>query len=88
VTDRPCGKYLATDHAHDPGEPARRPQQVRYQPQAEEAGFRLLRGRVLLEDEPRPDEQGREQGEPVVETDVEIHDALTSRPAEPDTAET
>jgi len=81
MADRPCREHHAADHARDADQPARGAHQVGHQPQAQEAGGRLPLSRVLLQDEPGADQQGREQGQPVVEADVDVHGRLARRPA-------
>jgi hypothetical protein len=88
VPDRPRGEDVAGDHAKDAGEPARGAQQVRHQAQAQEPGVGLALGGVLLEDEPGADHERGQQGEPVVEADVDVHDRLARHPAGSATSQT
>jgi hypothetical protein len=73
VPDRPGCEYLPADHAADPDQPPRFAQQVSDQPQPQESRVRLPLRRVLLEDEPGPDQQRGQQGEPIIEADVDVH---------------
>jgi hypothetical protein len=73
VADGPGRQDLPADHAAHSREPAGRPHQVEHQPQAQETRLRLTGRRVLLEDEPCPDEQGRQQRQSVVEAGADVH---------------
>ena len=60
MPDDQGAQQLARDHDAQAGQPAWLPQQVGYQPQAQEIGLRHPLGRVLLEDKTGAQQHGCE----------------------------
>ena len=60
MPDNPGAQQLARDHDAQADQPAWLPEQVGYQPQAQEIGLRYPLGRVLLEHETGAEQHGCE----------------------------
>jgi hypothetical protein len=78
VPDRPGRENLAEDHAPDPAQPPRIPQQVGEQSDTQVTRVWLPLGHVLLEHEASPDQQRRDQRDRIVERRVYVHDLPAS----------